>query len=245
MAHDDLHEWLSLDLDGDTWMFDVTFLLSNWTCIYGRGCQGVLTGPTPERQHGCCTYGAHFVDKADRKKVKALAATLTEDEWQFKALAEELGGPIVKNGAGDWVTESVGDACIFLNRVEHAGGAGCALHQAAWNRDERPIDWKPVVCWQLPLRLDEHRDDNEHATHILREWKRRDWGEGGAEFHWWCTETHEAFVGHQPVYETLRDEIVELVGAAPYDALCAELKDRRFEVPVPHPALKRGAAPAD
>ena len=47
---------------------------------------------------------------------------------------------------------------------------------------------------------------------MLREWKRRDWGEGGAEFHWWCTEDPEAFVGHRPVYEELRDEIVELVG---------------------------------
>ena len=25
----------------ERWMFDVTFLLSNWTCIFGQGCQGV------------------------------------------------------------------------------------------------------------------------------------------------------------------------------------------------------------
>ena len=44
-APDDLHEWLSFnDPDDDrTWVFDVTFLLSAWTCIFGHGCKGVLT----------------------------------------------------------------------------------------------------------------------------------------------------------------------------------------------------------
>ncbi len=61
-------------------------------------------------------------------------------------------------------------------------------------RRDSPMDCKPEVCWQLPLRLTHHLDEVEHSTHTLREWKRRDWGEGGAEFHWWCTEGPEAFV---------------------------------------------------
>ena len=37
--HEDLHEWVSFeDPDEDrTWLFDVTFLTSNWNCIFGRG----------------------------------------------------------------------------------------------------------------------------------------------------------------------------------------------------------------
>ena len=62
-APEDLHEWLSFDLDDDTYQFDVTFLTSPWTCIFGRGCPGVLTGPAPELEQGCCSYGAHFTDK--------------------------------------------------------------------------------------------------------------------------------------------------------------------------------------
>ena len=42
-----------------------TFLTSNWTCIFGNGCQGVLTGPAPELVQGCCSYGAHLVNKKD------------------------------------------------------------------------------------------------------------------------------------------------------------------------------------
>src|SRR5262249_35022575 len=52
--------------EGRTWQIDVTFLLSNWTCIFGRGCQGVLTERAPELVLGCCSYGAHFSDKQDR-----------------------------------------------------------------------------------------------------------------------------------------------------------------------------------
>ena len=43
-------EWMSFEDPAEerTWVFDVTFLLSPWTCIFGAGCQGVLTGPAAE-----------------------------------------------------------------------------------------------------------------------------------------------------------------------------------------------------
>src|SRR5439155_22545209 len=85
LALDHAHEWVSFE-DPDekrTWVFDVTFLLSHWGCIFGRGCQGVLTGPTPELAQGCCSYGAHFTDAADRRRVERAAKTLTPEEWQF------------------------------------------------------------------------------------------------------------------------------------------------------------------
>ena len=70
-------------------MFDVTFLTSNWTCIFGNGCQGVLTGPAPELVQGCCSYGAHLVDKKDARRVEKAAATLTPEEWQNHGTEEE------------------------------------------------------------------------------------------------------------------------------------------------------------
>ena len=53
-------------------------------------------------------------------------------------------------------------------------GPGYTLHRATLEAGERPMDWKPNVCWQLPLRLENHTDDNGHLTSTLREWKRRD-----------------------------------------------------------------------
>ena len=107
------------------------------------------------------------------------------------------------DGVAVTVTRLVDDACIFLNRPGFAGGAGCALHIAALEAGERPLDWKPNVCWQVPLRLEHSTDENGHVTSRLRDWKRRDWGDGGADFHWWCTESPEAFVGDEPVYLTI------------------------------------------
>jgi hypothetical protein len=101
------------------------------------------------------------------------------------------------------------------------------------------LDWKPEVCWQLPLRLTHHIDEVQHTTWTLREWKRRDWGEGGEEFHWWCTESPEAFVGESSVLFTLRDEIVALVGEVVYDQLVGLIEDRPTESWVAHPALRR------
>ena len=240
---EDLHEYVSFeDPDEDrTWVIDITFLLSSWTCIWGRGCQGVLTGPAPELQQGCCSYGAHFIDDDDLAAVKPFVARLTDEQWQFKSRSKRYGWHKTE-ADGTLVTRVVEDACIFLNRPGFAGGEGCALHNAAVAVGERPLDWKPDVCWQLPLRLEEDTDDHGHITSTLREWKRRDWGDGGFEFHWWCTETDEAFVGHQPVYKELHDEIVEMIGQKVFDLveplLIARDRGKRM-VPLPHPAVRR------
>jgi hypothetical protein len=237
---DDLREWLSFeDPDEDrTWVFDVTFLASNWSCIFGRGCQGVLTEAAPELAQGCCSYGAHFLDDDDVAQVTQAVARLTDRTWQHRRKSFRGGWKTV-NPDGETVTRLVDDACIFLNSPDFAGGAGCAFHIAAAEAGERFIDWKPDVCWQLPLRMDNHTDSYGHVTTMVREWKRRDWGEGGFEFHWWCTDAPDAFVGSVPVYQYLHDELVELVGQPVYDHLVAQLTSRRSKVRLPHPAVRR------
>lgn len=244
ITDDDVHEWISFDLDGETYTFDVTWLTSSWKCIYGEGCLGIEEEPAPESMFGCCVHGAHFSDKDDRKRVSEVYRRLRDDEWQFKEVAASMGGPIHKDH-GDWVTRRHEGACIFLNRPGFPGGAGCAFHTAAQSRGENFIDWKPEVCWQVPVRLDFHIDDNDHETNILREWKRRDWGEGGDDFHWWCTEDPRAFVGEVPVYVSSRDEIIALVGQGAYDRIVEIIEERGTTVFLPHPSMKRAAASTD
>ena len=240
-APDDAHEWVSFE-DPDeerTWVFDVTFLLSPWTCIFGRGCLGVLTAPAPELVLGCCSYGAHFTDEEDLARVEAAAATLTDDEWQFRKQGRQRG--IAKTTpAGETVTRIVRDACIFLNRDGFPGGVGCALHVAAVKRGQPPLDLKPDVCWQVPLRREDVEDADGHVTSTVRQWDRKDWGPGGSEFHWWCTQSPEAFVGHHPVYQEMGDELVELVGEAVYGMLSRYLAQRTAPgVALPHPEVRR------
>jgi len=230
-------EWLSFeapDEDGQTvtWMFDVTFLQSGYECIYGRGCRGIEESDTTELQLGCCSHGAHLTGDVDIANVKAAARRLTDDDWQFRGVASKAGrgkphlGVLEVDDDGETVTRRHDGACIFLNRTDHPSGAGCALHAAALRHGERPMDWKPDVCWQVPLRLEYLTDTLERETRTLTDWRRSDWGEGGLAFHWWCTESTEAYVGHEPVWQTLRDEIVGLIGEAVYGELAARLDAR-------------------
>jgi hypothetical protein len=234
------HEWVSFEdpVEARTWVFDVTFLLSRWRCIYGQGCQGVLTGPAEEMEQGCCSYGAHFVDDDDVARVQAAARTLTDEEWQFAAAGRRRG--VVKTQAdGTRVSRLVEGACIFLNRPGFAGGPGCSLHRAALARGVEPLELKPDVCWQLPLRREDTTDDDGRVTSTVCQWDRRHWGEGGEEFHWWCTEAPEAFRARQPVYVTLRLELIALAGAVVYDRLAAYLQARQTTgTPLPHPVRR-------
>jgi hypothetical protein len=248
----DLHEVVTFDSPEEhrTYSFDVTFLTSSWHCIYGHGCKGVLTADATDLEQGCCSYGAHLIDEDDANDTLTAADRLTDEQWQHRKVAVRRGGPIRRKPDGTLITRMVGDACIFLNRPGFPGGAGCALHRGAPEAGERPMDWKPDVCWQLPLRLVEHTDESGQVVSALREWKRRDWGAGGLEFHWWCTDAPHAFTGSQPVYIELRDEIVELVGQWAYDRLVEHIEARQAragsngaratESFLPHPVLRRG-----
>lgn len=230
-------EWVSFEHGGDTYVFDATFLASAWTCIFGAGCRGVHEQDTTELNHGCCSHGAHFADAADRKRVRARAAALDDEQWQLRRTVGGVKGAFERTDDG-WVTRVHEGACVFLNRDELGRGTGCALHVGALDAEESYVGWKPEVCWQLPLRLTHHTDELEHTTFTLREWKRRDWGEGGEDFHWWCTDAPDAFVGGTRVVDSMREEIVAMVGAEVYGRLLDQMDERPAVTWVPHPAVR-------
>ncbi len=105
------------------------------------------------------------------------------------------------------------------------------------------MDLKPDVCWQLPLRRDDREEGDGRVTSTVTEWGRSHWGAGGAEFHWWCTEAPEAFVGSEPVYTAMADELIALVGEPVYRRLAVHLDQRRRSRTVlPHPAVRKREA---
>ena len=109
----DLHEWVSFDdhEEDRTWVFDVTFLTSSWNCIFGNGCQGVLTGTAEELVQGCCSYGAHFVDADDVWSpgcLEALVAALDANATAPLAVArfstvDWAGRPVEVSSYPTWV----------------------------------------------------------------------------------------------------------------------------------------------
>lgn len=198
--------------DGDTrWHFERRWLTSNWTCIWGRGCQGIEARPAPELGLGCCSMGAHLDGEDEARTVAAMALMVPEELFQHHRFAREIFSDDTCTN-----TRVVDGACVFLNRQGFAGGAGCALHLAALDAGESPIDWKPSVCWQLPIKVDWQMaaDGVEDAT--LRGWQRKDWGAEGATMAWCCTEGPEAYVGDRPVVESLAEELIAVVGEPVY-----------------------------
>jgi hypothetical protein len=240
----DAHEWVTFEdpKRKREWRFDVSFLESNWTCIFGDGCKGVLTEDATDLVQGCCSYGAHFVDEKDARRVEKAAKRLTDDQWQFKAKGAKGTTRTKKNG--EITTRLVDDACIFLNRPGFKRGPGCALHVLAMDTGESYIPLKPEVCWQVPLRRDDESRDDGYIVTSIRQWDRRDWGGGGEEFHWWCTESPDAFVGRTRVVDSMRDELVAMIGESTYAMLLAYMDNRAAQpkgVRLPHPAVRSKA----
>jgi hypothetical protein len=221
---------------------DLTWLTSNWTCIFGRGCAGIYAERPDD---GCCTLGAHFADRDDEKRVRRAAKRLTDQTWQLRPASRD-GGWTERDDEGARKTRVVDGACIFLNRPGFAGGAGCALHQLAWAEGREPLELKPDVCWQLPLRRTyrtvERPDGTSYLEVSVAEYDRRGWGAGGHDLDWYCTGNPEAHVASTPVFRSLEPEITELIGKVAYAELARHCEQflaarRRLTLAI-HPATQ-------
>ena len=231
-------EFIDIDRGDTVWRFEREFLESNWTCLFGNGCKGILAEEAEELNQGCCSLGAHFGDgpagQHEARQVQAYAAMLTPEQFQFHAEAHDTdASPGALSIYGDderTHTRVVDGACIFLNRPGFAGGEGCALHIAALADGESPTEWKPSVCWQLPLRIDWETTptaaDPQAETATVRRWTRADWGKHGETMAWCCTERSEgaeAYSGDSAVIESMRDELTTLAGDEVYVELTRRL----------------------
>jgi hypothetical protein len=112
--------------------------------------------------------GAHFSDKADEKRVRAVAKELDRSTWQHYEEGRRRGGGWVEtDDEGGRKTRVVDGACIFLNRPGFKGGYGCALHAHALRVGRHPLETKPDVCWQLPVRRTYDRVTRPDGSEVL------------------------------------------------------------------------------
>jgi hypothetical protein len=205
-----LMEITEISAGDTTWRFDRSFLMSNWMCIWGRGCLGILANPAPDLGQGCCSIGADIDGPDEARRISALAATLEPGRFEHHAEAADGG---VFADATFASTRVVDGACIFFNHVGFDGGAGCALHLAALDWGESPIDWKPSVCWQLPIKVDWEPGDDGTEVATVHGWTRGDWGSEVETMAWCCTEGSLAYVGEEPVIESMAEELEAIVGS--------------------------------
>jgi hypothetical protein len=228
---------------------DLTWLLSRWSCVYGRGCAGIVQDRASD---GCCSHGAFFTDADDEERVRAAAKRLTPQTWQhfrkgFKRWTE-LDELHDESPARRTATRGPGQPCVFLNDPGFPGGGGCALHGQALRDGVHPLAYKPDVCWQLPIRRDvdtvKRPDDTRMALTVLTEFDRRAWGAGGHDLHWWCTSSPDAHIDRVAVFVTYEPELTALIGSAAYAALAELCRVRqRTGLVAPHPASPTGLPP--
>ena len=204
---------------------DLTWLTSGYTCIFGQGCKGIYAD-SPDV--GCCTLGAHFSDADDEQRVAAYVAQLTPAQWQFHPQRPvEVDDWVEADEDGERKTIAVEydgqSACVFHNRTDFKTGAGCALHGLALAQGRNPLETKPDVCWQLPIRRTyrtvERQDGTSYTEVSIGEYDRRGWGAGGHDLDWYCSGNTEAHIAPEPVYVTHEPELTELMGEAGYREL--------------------------
>ncbi|MGZ4613115.1 MAG: hypothetical protein ACXV1K_08095 [Kineosporiaceae bacterium] len=230
---------------------DLTWLTSSWTCVFGRGCRGIDAARPDD---GCCTLGAHFTGREDEQRVARAVRRLTRQHWQHRAGGRRDGWRAT-DADGARTTALVDGACVFLNRPgfapgTFADGAGCALHLLALAEGRPPHETKPDVCWQLPIRRSyrtvERPDGTSYLEVTIAEYDRRSWGPGGHDLDWYCSASPIAHVGPEPVFQSLREELVALVGAPAYGVLvrhCEGALAARRSLPVlVHPATAAAMA---
>jgi hypothetical protein len=232
---------------------DLTWLTSYWQCIYGNGCCGI---DADKPDAGCCSDGAYYTGKEDEKRVFEAAKKLTRADWQFydQARPKKVGGKLQITEIGldkDRKTKKIKDSCIFLNRVGYeapgyTGSFGCALHHLALKEQVHFVDTKPDICWQLPIRRSwETREyGNEEITVVvIGEYTRTAWGEGGADFDWYCTSNSEAHVGRVPVYKSSEVELTKMMGRKGYAELVKLCDSRMAAISATRKAQKKRELP--
>jgi hypothetical protein len=224
-------EFIDPDDDEQIYKCDLTWLTSNWTCIYGDGCKGVFKD---QPDAGCCTEGAMYSDQDDEARVIEAAKRLTPDMWQFYKDAYDAKGRLNISEVdedNERKTRTVNGSCIFLNRKGEFNTFGCVLHHLAEREGSHFKDVKPDVCWQLPIRRSfELREvgEREYSVTVIGEYERLAWGDGGEDFDWYCTSNTEAHVGKKPVYLSNAEELAALMGQKNYEIL-KEICDKRME----------------
>lgn len=236
---------------------DLTWVESTWSCRFGTPqCHGIDEDFSVV---GCCIHGAYLSDETDRDDLYNAVAEMPAKYWQLRPrdvdsyiaaadptilepwlewddTEEEDDGPHIK-------TRVVDGACIFANRDGAETGPGCSLHQWAMAEGRNIIGSKPEVCWQVPFSREDSWEERADGQEILRttigEYDRRQWGGGGEDFDWWCTDAPACHTGGTPVWQSMKQELQQLIGEKPYEVLAAHCAARAKlprEAKTTHPA---------
>jgi hypothetical protein len=204
-------QWLEVvDDDDDYWLIDMTFMLSTYRCTFGDGCPG---GWGAESYSGCCATAPFFDDDEDPHRLQQYVDRLKPEHTDNY---DEIHKRWLIERTNDTQLRKLNGYCIFFNKGAADGTIGCSLHAEAVRVGEDWRDWKPNICWTVPIRVDEEGNYN-----TLTAWDRDEhggWGQkGDGSEGFWCIDDQANYpaVGVR-VYESLSNEITRILGADAY-----------------------------
>ena len=233
---------------------DLTWLTSSYMCIFGQGCHGIYAD-APDV--GCCTLGAHFADKDDEKRV----ATYVDHARRRSSGSSEAAGPQGAQEGLDRASTTTASARPAPSRSTASRRASSTTAPTSRRRrraapcthwrsstGKNPLETKPDVCWQLPIRRTFRNVERQDGTSTPRSRSASTTGAAGGPAATTWTGTARATPRRtsraEPVYVTHEAELAELMGTAAYDELVrhceAHLRSRSAAGAAPRrPALTR------
>ena len=240
-------DWLTFPAPDDPdlqWRVNVSFLLSNYECIYGRGCPGLLNSHA-DGETACCERGVTFMDEDDFAHVSAMVDQLTEEDCDNIERIRSRGWYQASKTGRPYKTRKLGNGCIFVNHsTGPAGKPGCSFHHLAARLGVHPSETKPFICWTLPLNLSDEEpvEPNGRSTRLVTAFTADAWAggddaddpEGRAHMGYWCVDTPDAYRGARPVYQSMEIELRKGMGDASYERmveLLEEIEEPRHPMP--------------
>jgi hypothetical protein len=247
-------EWLTFPAPDDPdrqYRVNVSFMLSNYECIFGRGCPGSLN-KHPSADFGCCERGVTFIDEDDFAHVEEMVGQLTAEDCDNIDHVRNRGWFLASRSGKPYKTRKIGGLCIFGNRTGGAAGkSGCAFHHLAAREGKHHTETKPFICWSVPLNFsqEEPEEPGGRETTIVSAFTADGWGgtdddeepDGRGHLGWWCIDTPDAYRGARPVYVSMEHELRKGIGDAAYERmaeLLAGMERPRF--PMPGQLVNRG-----
>ena len=246
-------EWLTFPAPDDPdrqYRVNVSFLLSNYECIFGQGCPGSLN-KRPDADYGCCERGVTFIDEDDFAHVSDMVGQLTAEDCDNIDHIRDKGWFLSSRSGKPYKTRKLGSLCIFGNRTGGAAGkSGCAFHHLAARQGKHHTETKPFICWSVPLNFssEDPEEPGGLETTIVSAFTADAWGgtdddeeaDGRGHMGWWCIDTPDAYRGARPVYRSMEHELRKGMGDAAYERM-AELLDgiERPRFPMPGQLVNR------
>ena len=267
-----VHDWFQFPDPADedrTFVVHIPFMMSNWNCLFGRGCPGWF-GTHEEHirpDAGCCAHGAYMNSQVELERINSYIDELTEDDLSPEGLAhvrqkgwykyekdgKKKGKPGYDKDNPDSIvakTQTRNGLCVLQNSGSEGSRIGCALHHLAARTGKGDhVDVMPQVCWQVPIATRYDYDEITKTTSCtIFPWDSDVWNEADDDgthdswMAWNCIDAPDAYSAAEVLYKTMERELRKLMGDAGYDILVKYLEGREqnYSIPMPGTVVNGG-----